>query len=809
QERRSAAIMRLLPVGVWITDATGTLVFGNEEGQRIWAGARYVGPEQFGVFKGWWHETGELLAPEDWAVVRVIEQDESVLDELIDIQCFDGSRKTILNAVIPLHDEAGRISGTFIVNQDITALKQAEQALSQARDQAESSSQAKSAFLANMSHEIRTPMNAVLGFGYLLEQRSLDPASRQLVQKIRNAAQVLLDLINDILDVSKIEAGGIELEAAPFSLSVLFDSLAEIMIAAVGDKPLELVLAPPGGCIEGLIGDSKRLQQVLINLLCNAIKFTERGEVELSVVCDAQPEIQPGNQPEGQSEGHSERRGETHVNLQFIVRDTGIGIAPERQQEIFNAFSQADTSISRRFGGTGLGLTISQRLVRLMGGDLQVESALGQGSRFHFKLPLRRDPNETLPVSELGPLRLLVADDCRRVGEALILAGQSLGWTVDWVSSGNAAYARLLEGAVSYDAVLIDWQMPGEEGLECAEALRDALAETGEEAQALILLMATPQADAALQDRPAQSAINGIIHKPVTPLSLYNSLASLRGLQPRGVKGAFALAPPSQREQLAGVRVLVVDDSEINQEVAASILGDHGAEVTLAGDGEAALDWLDAYPDGADIVLMDLQMPRLDGYAATHRLRQDARWRELPVIAVTAGIFDSMKLQAQEAGMNGFIAKPFDVGQLIQCIRRWTGLRTSVPATRPKPAAALPDQSGLAAEVIDLATALARWGDPALYRTYLLKFRDTYADDAQQIANAMQSGALAQAAALAHRLAGVAATLAMPRLADQAQRLEQRLRAGQAPDAAMEAAFQQAFADVMTGLCDWTSSAEP
>ncbi|WP_201246663.1 CheR family methyltransferase [Halochromatium salexigens] len=789
QERRWAAIMRLLPVGVWITDATGTIVFGNEEGQRIWAGARYVGPDQFGVFKGWWHETGEPLAPEDWAVVRAIEQGESVLDELIDIQCFDESRKTILNAVIPLHDEAGRITGSFIVNQDVTALKQTEQALSQARDLAESSSQAKSEFLANMSHEIRTPMNAVLGFGYLLEQRSLDPASRQLVQKIRNSAQVLLDLINDILDVSKIEAGRIELEAAPFRLSVLLDSLAEIMIAAVGDKPLELVMVPPGDCIEGLIGDSKRLQQVLINLLCNAIKFTERGEVELSIVCKAQ--------------------SETHVDLQFTVRDTGIGIAPKRQQEIFNAFSQADSSISRRFGGTGLGLTISQRLVRLMGGDLQVESALGQGSRFQFTLPLRRDPDETLPVDELGPLRLLVADDCRRVGEALMQTGQALGWTVDWVSSGRAASARLLAGAVSYDAILIDWQMPDEEGLECAQALRAALTETGEEAKSLILLMATPQADAALQGLPAQSAINGIIHKPVTPLSLYNSLASLRGLQPRGAKETTGILSPSQSEQLAGIRVLVVDDSEINQEVAERILSSHGAEVILAGDGEAALDWLDAHPDSTDIVLMDLQMPRLDGYAATRRLRQDVRWRELPVIAVTAGIFDSMKVRALEAGMNGFIGKPFDVGQLIQCVQRWTDLGVPVPTAKAEAAAAFPDTQRPADQGFDLPAALARWGDPGLYRTSLIKFRDMHANDAQTIAHAIDSGALAEGAALAHRLAGVAATLSMPQLADLAQCLEQRLRAGQAPDAATEDAFQRAFADVMAGLGDWIGSTEP
>ncbi len=789
QERRWMAIIRLLPVGIWMTDATGTIVFGNEAGERIWGGARYVGPDQFDVFMGCWYETGKPLAPEDWAVTRVLDNGEPVLDELIDIQCFDGSRKTILNSVIPLRDEAGHINGSFIVNQDITELKKAEQALSQARDLAESSNQAKSAFLANMSHEIRTPINAVLGFSYLLDQRLLEPASRTLVGKIRSAAQVLLDLINDILDVSKIEAGGVELETAPFRLSVLLETLAEIMTAAVGEKPLELILAPPGDCIEGLIGDSRRLQQVLINLLGNAIKFTERGEVELSIICGAQ--------------------NATHVNVQFSVRDTGIGIALERQREIFNPFSQADSSISRRFGGTGLGLTISQRLVRLMGGQLLVESAPGEGSVFQFTLPLLRDPNVPEPADELGPLRLLVADDCRHTGAALVRTGGALGWTVNWVASGEAAQARLLHTGVPYDAVLIDWRMPGEDSLHCARAMRAALVQAGVAKPPALLLMATPHAEAALQDRPESAAIDRIIHKPVTPLALYNSLASLRGLPCRDTTVAQAFSGAAPHRQLAGLRVLVVDDSEINQEVAKGILANHGAEVFLAGDGEAALSWLDAHPDAVDIVLMDVQMPGLDGYATTRRLRQDTRWRELPVIAVTAGIYAPMKAEALAAGMNDFIAKPIDLGQLIPCILRWTDARRAVPLPNDPAAAAAPDAPAFAGHAMDLPSALERWGDSALYRTYLLKFGDTHADDAQAIAAAIQIGAFAEGAALAHRLAGVAATLAMPRLADLAQRLEQTLRAGQAPGAALEAEFQGAFAEVLQSLRDWISDQEP
>ncbi|MBK1653295.1 PAS domain S-box protein [Allochromatium vinosum] len=684
---------------------------------------------------------------------------------------------------------------------DITDLKQVEQALSEARDQANASNLAKSAFLANMSHEIRTPMNAVLGFCYLLEQRALDPTSADLVRKIHGAGQALLGLINDILDFSKIEAGHLEIESTPFQLSELLDTLAGLMTAAAGDKPLELVLTPPGEGIEGLIGDAGRLQQVLINLLGNAIKFTARGEVELRVEQVAE---------------HGDR-----LDLRFTVRDTGIGIAPEHQTNIFNAFSQADNSIGRRFGGTGLGLAISQRLVHMMGGRLELESTLGQGSAFYFTLALQRDPNAPDPAAELGRLRLLVVEDCATAGAALVQTARALGWRVDLADSSAAAQEHLaarLALPTPYDAVLIDWRMPGEDGLSCARALRAAVAKKGLAGSPALMLMTSAQSRPALEAQPEIAMIDAILDKPVTPSSLYNALASLRGARRRYANTNRLLSVGRRSRQLAGLRVLVVDDSEINQEVASGILVGHGAQVSVADDGEAALAWLDAHPDAVDIVLMDVQMPRLDGYAATRRLRLDRRWRNLPVIALTAGAFQSMQEAARAAGMNDFVAKPFNVAQLIACIQRWSG---TAPAddgvTDPEPAATTaadppsesvraPDVEALAAHGIDLPTALERWGDPQIYRTYLLKFRDGHADDACTIAAAIQTEALAEGGALAHKLTGVAATLALPRVAALARTLEQTLHEGRTPEASLVTELQTALADVLSGLHDWAEA---
>ncbi|OAI12460.1 hypothetical protein A1507_02980 [Methylomonas koyamae] len=706
------------------------------------------------------------------------------------------------------------------VIQDITETKRIQEELKLHRDQleilvasrteelekakalADTANHAKSAFLANMSHEIRTPMNAVLGFCYLLEQRHLDAESLALVRKIHNAGHTLLSLINDILDFSKIEAGRLEIERAPFRLTELLDNLAAIMATAAHNKDLELVITPPAD-IDALVGDALRLQQILINLLSNAIKFTERGEVELRVSVESTDKQQ--------------------CKLRFGVRDTGIGITSAQQQLIFSAFGQADSSISRRFGGTGLGLSISLQLVELMGGRLQVSSEVGQGSEFWFVLPLQRDQRVERRPTELARLELLIADDCASVREALAVVANSLGWLADTAASGEAALMQALtrlNGKRFYDAIVLDWKMPGLGGLNAAKAIRQALKDKRRDIDPPILLMVAAHLREDLLAQPGIAEVAKVISKPITASTLYSAVAdSLHQAGPGGLLPAPTPIAAGKR-RIPGVRVLVVDDSDINREVAKGVLEADGALVATACDGQDALEWLRAHPDAVDIVLMDLQMPRLDGYAATRFIREDKRWRELPIVALTAGAFQELRDAAQESGMSDFIAKPFNVAQMMETIQRWTGCvaektnsdASGASATIGSASASPPVPAAGAGEpelpAIDLPAARGLWGQLDVYRTYLDKFVAAYAQCGSAIADACGEGDLKAAAALAHKLSGLAGTLRLHQVAELACKLEMRLNAGEA-GFKLAADLQTAIDRVCAAVAAWQQADHP
>ena len=621
------------------------------------------------------------------------------------------------------------------------------------------------------------------------------------------------------LDFSKFESGRLETESSPFSLSGLLDNLAAIMAAAAGAKPLELVITPLSTWrYDALSGDPGRLQQVLTNLLSNAIKFTERGEVELRI------------EVASEAESDADAEAPPGVPLRFAVRDTGIGISSEQQAEIFAPFSQADSSISRRFGGTGLGLAISRQLVALMGGELRVESVLGQGSEFWFVLPLRCDLAAASPAPAVGRLHLLIADDSAATGAALLNIAAALGWTADLVTSGEAALALIPAPGEPgrYDALLLDWQLPGRDGLTAAQLIRDGLRGRIDGAQPppIVIMDCAYARDARLGESHILGA-DGLLSKPVTPSALCHAIGealSRRG-QGRGLAPPMPLVVKTPR--LRDVRVLVVDDSDINREVARRILQDDGALVHLAADGQEALDWLHGHSDEVDIVLMDVQMPRLDGYTATRRLREDARWRALPVLALTAGAFDALRDAALASGMNDFIAKPFQVDQVIALIRHWTGrppepvagapavaTEPSLPPRVPVPTdPVLPTLPG-----IDLTAGLKRWGILDSYQTYLNKFAVDYAEAGLAIATEVRQGDHAAAARLVHKLIGVAGNLALTRVLALARELDTQLK-GEAPlDAlaedlaeALAGELQMAIDEVCTGLTGWLSAltAEP
>ncbi len=660
--------------------------------------------------------------------------------------------------ITALHDKDDRLIGFVMVSRDITSRKRAEEATAEAQAAAEIANQTKSDFLANMSHEIRTPVNAIVGLAQLAMRAEATPKVHGYLAKIDTAARSLMNIINDILDFSKLEAGKLTLECIPFSMQEVLKNLTDIVGLRAEQKGLILSIEVASDVPRDLLGDPFRVGQVLVNLVNNAIKFTERGSVVIAVETAPQE------------------------RLRISVTDTGIGMTTEQSARLFRSFSQADTSFTRLYGGTGLGLAISKQLAEMMGGAISVESKLGVGSTFSFTAPFATRLENANTVPDRGSdntTSALIVDDSEAARDEITAMIRAAGMGARAVSSGEEALSALVgacECGNPFALVLLDWRLPGINGLETSRRIK---AHASINPAPAVLIMSAFGLEEVLgsEDNPF---IHGFLLKPVTAARLALTVQS--ALHPASASSSALTLPAAQPGVLRGRTVLLVEDNDLNCLVASEMLADFGVDLTIASNGRQALDLIQTRP--FDLVLMDIQMPVMDGLTATKLIREDERFRNLPILAVTAQAMNGERKRILEAGMNGHLTKPISSDALRDACQQWLPPREpAAPEIQNPSNASAAVWTGELPEHLhpfDLREALLYTNDnPRLLRKLLFSFHEQFANAVCEVNTLLKERKLAEAARLVHSLKGLAATLAAGDLARAALAVEHALRTGE------------------------------
>ncbi len=758
-------------LGIWEFDAPSGELTWDAQQYRLYGMTPGSGSERYDYWAQRVHPDDRLAAE---AALEMSMSNSS--DYVVEFRVVwpDGSIHHLRALGRPRLNAQGKVVRIVGTNRDVTESLHFAQSLKVARDAAQEANISKSLFLANMSHEIRTPMNAILGLLQLLGGTSLSPHQLDYVDKINGAAKSLLGLLNDILDFSKIEAQKLDLNIEPFETDRLLRELAVVLSAYVGTKEIEVLYDIDPALPAVLVGDALRLRQVLVNLGGNAVKFTAQGQV---IVALRMIEVLAGSP-------------DTAV-VEFSVQDTGIGIAPENLSRLFSSFSQAETSTTRRFGGTGLGLAICKRLIELMGGEVVVHSAVDIGTAFSFRLHLPVGPVDVSPLRNPEPMAVLLIDDNPVACGLIARMMHGLGWQVDIAHSTAEAIERVMVripgSASAYALVFVDSQLPGLGGWETVTRLRQLMAAGNLSHTKYIMVSANGRDSLENRTQQEQDQIHGFIIKPLTASMLAH--AALK--DPSG-NTTLRRSPRSGKRELSGLRILVVEDNAINQQVAEELLNGAGALVSIAANGRLGVNAVAAASPQYDIVLMDIQMPVMDGYEATRLIRGSLGLQDLPIIGLTANAMASDREQCLNSGMNEHVSKPFDLAHLVSTVIRLTGHSrplqvgggdrpaTSELSTRENLKSPVKEAAmDLEIAGLDLRGALKRMGGVAdLYRRSAQQLMNDLPTLVPALLRLAQADQIKDLLGKLHTFKGTAATLGLMDLSAQLAGVESKVKSG-------------------------------